>query len=75
MELLYLLIELIVKCVVVFAGLMIVVAYLTWLERKVLGHIQVRMGPNRCGPYRVTPALFRCCQGLFQRRPHSGEGG
>jgi NADH:ubiquinone oxidoreductase subunit H len=43
MELLYLLIELIVKCVVVFAGLMIVVAYLTWLERKVLGHIQVRM--------------------------------
>lgn len=51
MQLLYLLIEIIVKCVVVFAGLMIVVAYMTLMERKVLGHIQVRYGPNRCGPY------------------------
>jgi NADH-quinone oxidoreductase subunit H len=37
--------------VVVFGGLMIVVAYMTLMERKVLGHIQVRYGPNRCGPY------------------------
>ena len=51
MQLLYLLIEIIIKCVVVFAGLMIVVAYMTLMERKVLGHIQVRYGPNRCGPY------------------------
>jgi NADH-quinone oxidoreductase subunit H len=51
MELLYLLIEIIIKCVVVFAGLMLVVAYMTLMERKVLGHIQVRYGPNRCGPY------------------------
>src|SRR4030042_6551810 len=53
MQLLYLLIEIIVKCVVVFAGLMIVVAYMTLMERKVLGHIQVRYGPNRCGPYGI----------------------
>jgi len=53
MELLYLLIEIIVKCVVVFAGLMLVVAYMTLMERKVLGHIQVRYGPNRCGPYGI----------------------
>jgi len=51
MQLLYLLIEMIVKCVVVFACLMVVVAYLTWFERKVLGHIQIRFGPNRCGPF------------------------
>jgi len=53
MELLYLLIEIIIKCVVVFAGLMLVVAYLTLMERKVLGRIQVRFGPNRCGPYGI----------------------
>ncbi len=51
MELLYLLIEIIIKCVVVFACLMISVAYMTLLERKVLGHIQIRFGPNRCGPF------------------------
>jgi len=53
MELLYLLIEIIIKCVVVFGGLMLVVAYMTLMERKVLGHIQVRFGPNRCGPYGI----------------------
>jgi NADH-quinone oxidoreductase subunit H len=53
MQLLYLLIEIIVKCVVVFGGLMLVVAYMTLIERKVLGHIQVRYGPNRCGPYGI----------------------
>jgi len=51
MQLLFLLIELMIKSVLVFAGLMLAVAYTTWLERKVLGHIQIRFGPNRCGPF------------------------
>ena len=53
MALLFLLIEVIVKCVVVFGCLMLSVAYMTLMERKVLGHIQIRFGPNRCGPFGV----------------------
>jgi NADH-quinone oxidoreductase subunit H len=66
MELLYLLIEIIVKCVVVFAGLMIVVAYLTLMERKVLGRIQVRYGPNRCGPYGLLQPFSDAVKAFFK---------
>ena len=33
-----------------FVGLSIVVLALTWLERKVLGRLQLRLGPTRTGP-------------------------
>src|SRR5271154_7303980 len=39
------------KIVVVFAVLMTVLAYLQWVERKVIAHIQVRPGPYRVGPH------------------------
>ena len=51
MELVYFLIEVVVKSIVVFACLMLTVAYLTFAERKILGHVQVRCGPNRAGPF------------------------
>ena len=40
-----------VKVVVVFGAMMLCVAYMTLMERKVLGHMQVRFGPNRTGPF------------------------
>ena len=66
MQLLYLLIEIIIKCVVVFGGLMIVVAYMTLMERKVLGHIQVRYGPNRCGPYGLLQPFSDAVKAFFK---------
>ncbi|MEE9182764.1 MAG: NADH-quinone oxidoreductase subunit NuoH [candidate division NC10 bacterium] len=39
------------KIALVMGVLLLAVAYLTWLERKVLGDIQVRYGPSRVGPF------------------------
>ncbi len=39
------------KIVVVFGCLLLTVAYMTWVERKVISDIQVRLGPTRVGPF------------------------
>lgn len=36
---------------VVVGGLLFCMAYLTYAERKIIGYIQIRIGPNRVGPY------------------------
>ena len=41
----------VVKAAVIFAVLMTTLAYLQWVERKVIAHIQVRPGPYRVGPH------------------------
>ncbi len=39
----------VVKIVIVFNILLLVVAYMTYMERKLMGRIQVRLGPMRVG--------------------------
>ena len=45
------LLVMVVKVLVVFIAMLLIVAYTTLMERKVLGHMQVRFGPNRTGPF------------------------
>lgn len=51
MELYYYILEVVLKNLVVISILMLFVAYLTLAERKFLGYLQVRLGPNRVGTW------------------------
>ena len=41
-----------VKAIAVIILVVLGVAYTTLLERKVLGYMHIRLGPNRVGPYK-----------------------
>ena len=40
-----------IKVLIVINLVMVAFAYTTWLERKALGRMQLRYGPNRAGPF------------------------
>lgn len=40
----------ILKIIAILIGLVVIVLYLTYFERKVIGYMHVRFGPNRVGP-------------------------
>jgi NADH-quinone oxidoreductase subunit H len=45
------------KVAILFGAILTMVAYLVWLERKVLGHIQNRRGPLHVGPHGLLQPL------------------
>src|SRR3978361_2246245 len=46
-----------IKIAVVLGIYMTALAYLQWVERKVIAHVQVRMGPSRVGPHGLLQPL------------------
>ncbi len=47
----------IIKIVITIFVLLTAVAYIVWLERKLVGHIQNRWGPTRVGPFGLLQPL------------------
>jgi NADH-quinone oxidoreductase subunit H len=66
-----------IKIVVVLAPLMGAVAYLTLWERKLLGWIQVRHGPNRVGPFGLLQPIADALKLLTKEliRPSAASNG
>ena len=61
-----LLVSVIIKIVIIMLPLIITVAYLTYFERKVIGYMQLRVGPNVTGPYGLIQPFADVLKLLFK---------
>lgn len=48
---------LLVKLGLIMVGLLLIAAYLVLVERKLLGRLQIRYGPNRAGPFGIMQPI------------------
>ena len=55
-----------VKAIVVAGAIMGVVPALVWLERRLMGRFQVRLGPNRVGPFGLGQPIADSIKLLFK---------
>ena len=59
----------IIKIAILVFAVLTVDAYLTWLERKVIAHIQARWGPHRVGPHGLLQPLADGVKFIFKEDP------
>ena len=55
-----------VKVMIILNGMLGVVSYLIYAERKICGHIQARTGPNRVGPFGLLQPIADVLKLLFK---------
>jgi NADH-quinone oxidoreductase subunit H len=70
MDNLYIVLWTLAKIIAIVLPLMLAVAYLTYAERKVIGYMQVRVGPNRVGPYGLLQPIADGVKLLFKEIIH-----
>jgi NADH-quinone oxidoreductase subunit H len=56
----------VVKAVIIAVGLLSAVPLLVWLERRLMGRFQVRLGPNRVGPFGLAQPVADSIKLLFK---------
>src|SRR5919109_3872898 len=57
---------LLLKIIVIFGGVMGALAYLSWLERKLMARVQMRPGPTRVGPFGLLQPIADGMKFLFK---------
>jgi NADH-quinone oxidoreductase subunit H len=55
-----------IKAVIIAVGILTVVPLLVWLERRLMGRFQVRLGPNRVGPFGLGQPFADSIKLLFK---------
>ncbi len=66
----------VIQILIVFVGALLIVAYMTLMERKVLGYMQVRIGPNRVGFFGILQPIADGIKLLFKEDitiPHANR--